>query len=430
MSDLDEFGYSKDFKKCRLGDISHIEMGQSPDSRFVFGNPFLGYPFLQGNAEFGVVSPSAKFGCIQPAKLVKENDVLISVRAPAGDVNIADKNYCIGRGLAGIRIGDIAPTLSAKLIQHQSAKLRRVAQGTTFEAISKSDLQTLILRIPPSAELPVIAKVLDTLDTTIHQTEAIIEKLKQVKQGLLHDLLTRGVDANGELRPRYEQAPELYQASPLGWIPKDWIHTPLKNIFAEPTRNGLYKQSSFRGRGPLMVQMGGLFRGDSVDYSTASRVLVTGSEFVQFRLEIGDLLFARRSLTFEGAGLCVVVKNLPEQATFESSIVRARLDFSKALPEFVNSYLRGVRSSAQRRTFIRQVAVSGVSSADIAQFEIALPKLEEQRLIIDLYSAANQRIEREQEALKKLQQQKSALTDDLLTGRVRVTPLLPPELSA
>ena len=62
-----------------------------------------------------------------------------------------------------------------------------------------------------------IAEILDTLDTAIRQTEAIIEKLKQVKQGLLHDLLTRGIDANGELRTPQSQAPHLYKDSPLGW---------------------------------------------------------------------------------------------------------------------------------------------------------------------------------------------------------------------
>lgn len=66
-----------------------------------------------------------------------------------------------------------------------------------------------------------ISEILDTLDTVIHETEAIIAKLKAVKQGLLHDLLTRGIAANGELRPSQSEAPHLYKESPLGWIPKE-----------------------------------------------------------------------------------------------------------------------------------------------------------------------------------------------------------------
>jgi len=320
----------------------------------------------------------------------------------------------------------IVPGFAVRVFQTEAvgAAAEKTSIGTKMPRTSWGHLGSEIVFCPDGTEQVKIAQVLDTLDTAIRQTEAIVDKLKQVKQGLLHDLLTRGVDANGELRPSFDDAPELYQESPLGWIPKDWTPTPLRQILAEPTKNGLYKQSSFRGRGPLMVQMGGLFRGDAVDYSTASRVLVSGSELAQFGLAIGDLLFARRSLTFEGAGLCVVVRDLPEAATFESSIVRARLNSSKALPEFVNSYLRGERSSAQRRTLIRQVAVSGVSSTDIAQFEIASPKSDEQQTIIDLYAAASERTEREEVALGKLQHQKAGLMDDLLTGRVRVTPLL------
>lgn len=63
-------------------------------------------------------------------------------------------------------------------------------------------------------------EILDTLDTAIRETEALIDKLKAVKQGLLHDLLNRGIDANGQLRPQQSEAPQLYKVSPLGWIPR------------------------------------------------------------------------------------------------------------------------------------------------------------------------------------------------------------------
>src|SRR5690606_17855660 len=205
-----------------LSDIAHVEMGQSPDSRYVVEDPSAGLPFLQGNAEFGAVNPEPKFGCLRPVKTCKANDVLISVRAPVGAVNLADRDYCIGRGLAAIRGRGIKPSLLSEVVARQSSALRRVAQGTTFEAISKNDLLTLKLSLPPRTDWPKIAQVLDTLDTAIHETEAIIAKLKAVKQRLLHDLLTRGIDANGELRPPQSEAPHLYKPSPLGWIPKEW----------------------------------------------------------------------------------------------------------------------------------------------------------------------------------------------------------------
>ena len=318
----------------------------------------------------------------------------------------------------------VSPEYLLKLLQFIQPKAAAQAVGSTVKGIRIQDYLDIKTPIADTNAQPVIARVLNTLDTAIHETEAIIAKLKAVKQGLLHDLLTRGIDANGELRPPQAEAPHLYKQSPLGLIPKEWGLKPLGQILAEPTKNGLYKPSQFHGRGPLMVQMGGLFAGDAATFSTATRVQVTPFEFNTFGLSEGDLLFARRSLVFEGAGQCVIVRSLPEQATFESSIVRVRVRQNEARPEFVCQFLRGHRSNAQRRTLIRQVAVSGVSGADIRELLIALPSLEEQGWVISRQLGMQARIDLELASVAKLRSQKAGLMGDLLTGHVRVTPLL------
>jgi type I restriction enzyme S subunit len=167
-----------------------------------------------------------------------------------------------------------------------------------------------------------------------------------------------------------------------------------------------------------------LFVDECADFRTATRVQVSPSELNTFGLAEGDLLFARRSLVFEGAGQCVIVRRLPEAATFESSIVRARIRADFAHPEFICQYLRGETSSKQRRTLIRQVAVSGVSSADIRQLLIGLPSLPEQHLIIERLFALQEKVAQEASTQAKFTKAKFALMNDLLTGRVRVTPLL------
>lgn len=100
--------------------------------------------------------------------------------------------------------------------------LEKLNEATGVPSINRDMLYDVKFFKPDYASQKTIANILDTLDIQIRQTEAIIAKLQQVKQGLLHDLLTRGIDENGQLRPPYEQAPELYKASPLGWIPKEW----------------------------------------------------------------------------------------------------------------------------------------------------------------------------------------------------------------
>ncbi|MEZ5577259.1 MAG: restriction endonuclease subunit S [Candidatus Competibacteraceae bacterium] len=113
-----------------------------------------------------------------------------------------------------------------------------------------------------------------------------------------------------------------------------------------------------------------------------------------------------------------MVHNLPEASTFESSIVRVRVERSQLLPEFAALFLSSPASYADRRTFIRQVAVSGVSSADISQFLIVVPPIQEQKAIVERFDAVKYRINRELLEVEKRSQQNPPLMDDLLTGRV------------
>ena len=83
-------------------DISHIILGQSPRSS-TYNKEGKGIPFLQGKTEFGEIYPDFKLFCSDPIKTALKEDLLISVRAPVGDLNIASKKCCIGRGLAAIR---------------------------------------------------------------------------------------------------------------------------------------------------------------------------------------------------------------------------------------------------------------------------------------------------------------------------------------
>lgn len=108
-----------------------------------------------------------------------------------------------------------------------------------------NDVMGRVALVIPSqkAEQQRIAEILSTIDQAIEKTEALIHKYQQIKAGLMHDLFTRGLTAVGKLRPPREQAPELYQETPIGWIPKEWAfelldqltdrgsgHTPNRNI--------------------------------------------------------------------------------------------------------------------------------------------------------------------------------------------------------
>jgi type I restriction enzyme S subunit len=257
------------------------------------------------------------------------------------------------------------------------------------------------------------------VDDLIAKTEAVIAKLRQVRAGLLHDLLNRGVDLHGQLRDPIAH-PDQFQASSLGRIPKDWTVRALKECYEIPSRNGLYKKASCYGFGHRMIHMPQMFKGVFVDVDDAVLVDVDPQELQRYALQEGDILFARRSLNLEGAGLCSMVSNLRQPATFESSIVRVRVKRDMIVPRFAVEFLRSPAGYLLRRRFIRQVAVSGVSSEDIANFLVPCPKAPEQECILSLLDIKDTGIRLAEQEAGKLVQLKSGLMNDLLTGRVRV----------
>jgi len=125
----------------------------------------------------------------------------------------------------------ISHRLLYHVLSHAVAEMDKSAHGSTMKHIKRSELKRYELLFPNSRKEQVkIGKVLDTLDTQIQKTEALIAKLEKVKEGLLHDLLTRGIDENGQLRTPPEQSPELYKDSPLGLIPRSWESLKLCEI--------------------------------------------------------------------------------------------------------------------------------------------------------------------------------------------------------
>jgi type I restriction enzyme S subunit len=311
--------------------------------------------------------------------------------------------------------------LSKQLGSTQSAiYFSRLANGSTRYGLSSSAISSMRIPLAPLAEQRHIANVLAKLDNAIAKTESLIAKYQQIKAGLMHDLFTRGVTADGKLRPPREQAPELYHETPIGWIARDIKVVPLGNLYSVPSRNGLYKPAEYYGSGVPMVHMPQMFRGPIVDVTDAVRVDLSVGEKSRFDLQEGDMLFARRSLTVEGAGQCSIVPVLNECTSFESSIIRVRLNKKVALPAYINYFLNTDPGFRSRRPYIRQVAVSGVAAEDVKSFLVPLPKiLEEQQIVVERIDSLNRVISQESNKLSKLNKQKSGLMHDLLTGKVR-----------
>ena len=160
----------------KLGEIVVINMGQSPKSEFYNKNS-VGLPFLQGNRTFGYRFPKIDTFCSSPKKIAKTGKILFSVRAPVGDINIANQDVCIGRGLAALRARNDNNIFLFYLLHFLRKEILNSEGGTVFGSVNRKDLENLENLFPSLPEQKAIASVLSSLDDKIdllhHQNKTL-----------------------------------------------------------------------------------------------------------------------------------------------------------------------------------------------------------------------------------------------------------------
>lgn len=168
-------------KHRALSEFCDLNMGQSPDSS-TYNNQGEGLPFYQGNADFGIIHPTARVWCSSPVKRAHAEDILISVRAPIGAMNIAAEECCIGRGLAALTPKQDVCSQKYLYYALESRVDLLVSKGTgsTFKAISKKILEETELPAYPMQKQKEIVHVLETVDSLIGQRHTEAEYLDQL----------------------------------------------------------------------------------------------------------------------------------------------------------------------------------------------------------------------------------------------------------
>jgi len=169
----------KGWKWVKLGEVAEIKMGQSPESKY-YNDKGIGLPFLQGNKTFGYKYPEIDIFCSNPIKIAKKGEVLISVRAPVGDINIANQDICIGRGLASINSLFNQNEFLFYCLKYSKNDLLASETGTVFGSINKDTLNNFPILLPPLPEQKAIAEVLSSIDDKIdllHRQNKTLEEM-------------------------------------------------------------------------------------------------------------------------------------------------------------------------------------------------------------------------------------------------------------
>ena len=181
------------FKKIKLKDIADINMGQSP-SGSSYNNNGRGIPFLQGNKTFGFLYPTIDTWTTEHKKIGKKNSVLMSVRAPVGDLNIANKDICIGRGLCSIEMKNGNNQYLYYLLKNSIKKIKMKSTGTVFESINRKELENIEILDFDKSQQKKISKVLFDIDKKIELNIQTNDNLFEMSVKLFNNFLNNNKD--------------------------------------------------------------------------------------------------------------------------------------------------------------------------------------------------------------------------------------------
>jgi type I restriction enzyme S subunit len=296
-------------------------------------------------------------------------------------------------------------------------------KGGTRSKLNQSELKKIQFPFPPLPEQRRIAEILSTIDETIERTEALIEKYRHIKAGLMSDLLTRGIDEEGRIRS--EETHE-YKDSPLGRVPEEWQIKTTKETLYMKGRIGWrgLKKSEFTKFGPYLIT-GMHFVNDKIDWTSCFHInMERYTESPEIHVKINDVL-----LTKDGTiGKVAFIDYLPAEASLNSHLLLLRPLKENLYSKFIFYILL----SDSFKRFIDNIksgsTLAGLSQSSFEKFKFIIPSNEEQHHIAEILTTTDTYIKKEQTYLNKLQQIKKGLMQDLLTGKVRVTTTpLPPK---
>jgi type I restriction enzyme S subunit len=299
--------------------------------------------------------------------------------------------------------------------------------GTTRPRVNLDQVRNLFIPFPPLSEQHRIAEILSTIDKTIERTEALIEKYRHIKAGLMGDLLTRGIDEEGRIRS--EETHE-FKDSPLGRVPKMWKVEKIKDVVQN--KKGSIKIGPFGSQLKLedLVKKGFKVYGQeniiNKNFQNGDRYL-THEKYNSLKsctIFPGDLV-----ITMMGTiGKCMIFPDEFNIGIMDSHLLRIQPDKSILITHYLALIFENYQEIQKQIGRLSQGGImSGLSSAIIKEINIPLPPIPEQHHIAEILTATDTYIEKEQTYLNKLQQIKKGLMQDLLTGKVRVTttPALP-----
>ena len=386
----------------RLKHIASIEGGQSPkgDDVGLLADDFDAPPFLQGNAEFSNYNPVPRLFCYVAKRKCIEGDILLSVRAPVGALNVADQQYGIGRGLVAIRCKHADFQMLWYVLQHSVDWLKSVSTGSTYDAVTVQDVANIPIAHPPLPEQRAIADFLDVeterIDSLIANQRRLLDLLCERRQAIITHAVTKGLDDGVAMK-------------------NGWQYVPIRRLFrivngGTPTSDARNWDGDVAWATPIDLAQTNGKRIESTMRTLSRQGLLSGSRSVP----AGSLILSTR------APIGYVSETMTDMAFNQGC---------RGLVPVIDLDVRYFRYQLIASTQHLDALGNGstfteLSGDSLASFKVFAPPLPEQRAIADYLDAETQRIDtlvsKLQSQIELLTERRQAVITAAVTGKLEI----------
>ncbi|MHA6250363.1 restriction endonuclease subunit S [Oceanobacillus sp. CAU 1775] len=395
-----------------------ITMGQSPKSES-YNSEGLGIPFMQGRKTFGDKYHDIDTWCTDPKRLADKGDILMSVRAPVGDVNVATTDLCIGRGLASLKMLNGNNEFLYYLLKSYVGEITSRETGTVFASINKKGLETIKLPFPSEKEQRAIAKILTTLDKKIEINNQINEKLEEMAQAMFKHWFVDFEFPNENGNPYKLSGGEMVM-SELGMIPKSWEIKSLGDITAliidhrgkTPKKlGGDWSQIGYTAISAKNIKNNRIVRSDDFKYLDENLY----KKWMKDTLDEGDILMTSEAPLGETLYL----------AEKEEYVLSQRLYGIRANPKiiFPSLLFMSINSTSVKENINNRATgttVTGIRQSELRKVPIIIPPMKIQEQLNKTINACLKKVYYNEKENRKLQLIRDTLLPKIMTGEINV----------
>ena len=400
MQEIKKINLSLDWKTVELKSIADVTMGQSPKSEF-YNDNFEGMPFLQGNKTFGDKYPSFELYTTSIKKVAKKSSVLMSVRAPVGDLNIAKEDICIGRGVCGLQMKKGNNEFLYYLLKANISHLINKESGTVFGSINKNDIETFEVTLPEDSEDQMkILTILKNIDKKIEVCRNLNKNLEEsIKNIFKHYFI------------------DFIPFKDKGY-PEGWLSLNLGDVVSDAnTGADAIKKAPIvdYDTGIKCVRVGDMTNSRRIDEWGFANV--NEENFDKYQLKKEDIIVTRTATL----GLnYFITEDL--DAVYNNGLIRIKINKNKALPLFIYYYL----NTSDYNHYID--CIEGESSTRpnmkinyLLKYPIICPPLKIQKEFIDLIDSLFWMKENIFYQIVELTRLRDTLLPKLMSGEIDVS---------